>query len=277
MSSSKDIDQEQLVKTIKAPIAKGDKAAEKANDHYIAAGQHLKTLKAEHDGNWADWEELLKTKIGIGKSRASELMQIADGTKTVEQVRADGAERKAKERAKSLRDVTEKSDGAPVAITTNDDSAEAMKAKFAEEDGGAPAESTTADQKSSVDYGEQFGPPPPAAIFPPEPYDPIAWAAARDEAVSDRLTKLMQRALNALGMARPDQEGAIAALRKIRAELKTGRQSVCDLQVTIRRITKAADTVAAKAAKKAQREKIQQTQIEVARLHAAPAASQAKN
>src|SRR5262249_18760319 len=35
----------------------------------------------------------LKTKIGIGKSRASELMQIADGTKTVEKLRADTARR----------------------------------------------------------------------------------------------------------------------------------------------------------------------------------------
>jgi hypothetical protein len=31
---------------------------------------------------------LLKEKIGTGKSRASELMQIADGTKMVEQVAA---------------------------------------------------------------------------------------------------------------------------------------------------------------------------------------------
>ena len=33
-----------------AHIAKGDKAADKAEQHYIAAGQHLKQLKAEHDG-----------------------------------------------------------------------------------------------------------------------------------------------------------------------------------------------------------------------------------
>jgi hypothetical protein len=85
-----------LIRTIKAHIAKVDKAKDKAKQHYIAAGQHLKTLKASHGGSWAEWEELLKTKIGIGKSRASELMRIADGTKTVEQVRADTAERTAK-------------------------------------------------------------------------------------------------------------------------------------------------------------------------------------
>src|SRR5262245_10551013 len=89
----------QLIQTIKAHIAKGDKAKDKAEQHYIAAGQHLKTLKAGHGGSWAEWEELLKTKIGIGKSRASELMRIADGRKTVEQIRADTAGRTAKTRA----------------------------------------------------------------------------------------------------------------------------------------------------------------------------------
>jgi hypothetical protein len=161
MSASKDIDQENLVKTIKAHIAKGDKAAEKANDHYIAAGQHLKTLKAEHDGNWAAWEELLKTKIGIGKSRASELMQIADGRKTVKGIAAATTERSKKHRALSPLRNGEPAAPPPVSeevlqqrarraerirtlmgigfATTNDVdpevSAAAMKAKFAELDG----------------------------------------------------------------------------------------------------------------------------------------------
>jgi phage shock protein A len=99
------MEQEQLIKTIKTHIAKGDKAAEKSEQHYISAGQHLKTLKAQHDdagGKWAEWETFLKEKIGIGKSRASELMQIADGRKTVEQVQADGANRVAKHEAKKI-------------------------------------------------------------------------------------------------------------------------------------------------------------------------------
>jgi len=99
------MEQEQLIKTIKTHIAKGDKAAEKSEQHYISAGQHLKTLKIRHDdagGKWADWETFLKEKIGIGKSRASELMQIADGRKTVEQVQADGASRVAKHEAKKI-------------------------------------------------------------------------------------------------------------------------------------------------------------------------------
>src|SRR5262249_2969533 len=77
---------------IKAHIAKGDRAIEKADEHYTAAGIYLKALKNEHGGSWDDWTKLLKTKVGISTGRASELMQIADGRKTVGELReADGA------------------------------------------------------------------------------------------------------------------------------------------------------------------------------------------
>ena len=90
---------------IKAHIAKGDKAVEKADEHYKAAGIYLKELKAEHGGTWAKWETLLKSKVGISTGRASELMQVADGRKTVEKLRADKAEsvRQVRARASSLR------------------------------------------------------------------------------------------------------------------------------------------------------------------------------
>jgi hypothetical protein len=89
------LDEEQRWKAVRACISRGDKAKRKAEDFYITAGQHLKELKKRHDDagrTWAEWVALLKDK-GVGKSRASELMQIADGTKTVDQVRADTAER----------------------------------------------------------------------------------------------------------------------------------------------------------------------------------------
>jgi hypothetical protein len=79
----------QLISRIKAHIAAGDKATQKANDHYISAGQHLATLKREHAGSWAEWEALLKSKVGVSTGRASELMQIADGRKTLAELRAD--------------------------------------------------------------------------------------------------------------------------------------------------------------------------------------------
>jgi hypothetical protein len=87
------VDLEQRWKAVRVHIAKGDQAKAKAEQHHIAAGQHLAALKAEHSGTWAEWEALVKEKAGIGKSRASELMQIADGRTTVEKVRADAARR----------------------------------------------------------------------------------------------------------------------------------------------------------------------------------------
>jgi hypothetical protein len=133
---------------IKAHIAKGDKAVEKADEHYKAAGIYLTELKAEHADTWAKWETLLKTKIGISTGRASELMQVADSRKTVEKLRADKAEsvRQVRARASSLRseETTAKAEQAPA-----DDPAalaENMKAQFAaldedaakvDDDGGA--------------------------------------------------------------------------------------------------------------------------------------------
>ena len=76
----------QLIKAIKAHIAKGEQ-------HYISAGLHLAKLK-ERCPDQATFLALVKDKIGIGKSRTYELLQIADGRKTVEEVRADTDERK---------------------------------------------------------------------------------------------------------------------------------------------------------------------------------------
>jgi hypothetical protein len=88
----------ELIARIKTHIEKGDQAAEKSEQHYVTAGLHLIDLKAQHKGNWQDWQTLLKTKVGIGKSRASELMQIADGRKTVEAVRGRKAQSMRKSR-----------------------------------------------------------------------------------------------------------------------------------------------------------------------------------
>src|SRR5262245_32159550 len=125
---------EQRWKAVRAHIAKGDKAKDKSEQHYIAAGQYLAALKHEHTGTWAEWESLVKTKAGIGKSRASELMAIADGTKTVEEVRAGTAQR-----MKQLRSRSPSRDGE----NTDDPetSAETMKAEFAASDGKAAAPS----------------------------------------------------------------------------------------------------------------------------------------
>ena len=108
---SANANQAQLISSIKAHIARGDKAAKKAEDHYIAAGQYLAALKKEHAGSWAEWAELLKTKVCISTGRASELMQIADGRKTVEGLAAASTERSKKHRALSSLRNEENADG----------------------------------------------------------------------------------------------------------------------------------------------------------------------
>jgi hypothetical protein len=90
----------QLVKAIKTLVEKGDKARDKAEQFYIAAGQHLKTLK-EQCSSAAAWEKLVKAKCGLGKSRAYELLQIGDGRTTVAKLRASTARRVSNHRAAS--------------------------------------------------------------------------------------------------------------------------------------------------------------------------------
>src|SRR5438874_1232025 len=90
----------QLIKAIKAHIAKADQAKDKAEQHYVAAGLHLKTLKAEHDGNWDEWAALLRAQCDLSTGRASELMQIADGRTSLEKIRAADAEKKRLARCK---------------------------------------------------------------------------------------------------------------------------------------------------------------------------------
>jgi hypothetical protein len=51
----------QLIKAIKTLVEKGDKARDKAEQYYSAAGLHLKTLR-EESPNKAAWEKLIKSR-----------------------------------------------------------------------------------------------------------------------------------------------------------------------------------------------------------------------
>jgi hypothetical protein len=154
-NASANANQAQLIKTIKAHIAKGDKAREKADQHYIAAGKYLKELKG--DLSQAEFLEIVREKIGIGKSRTYELLAIADGTKTLADVAASTTKRSQKRRARLS-----------VAQRTNDNaddpeaSAEAMKAKHA----AADAEGKDEDEGDSFlddngDFARSIPPPMP--------------------------------------------------------------------------------------------------------------------
>jgi len=86
-----------LGSTIRAHIERGDAAADKAEQHYKAAGLHLiearDRLKASGEMTYTAF---LSTHCQVGRSRAYELVAIADGKTTLAEVRGKGAERAAR-------------------------------------------------------------------------------------------------------------------------------------------------------------------------------------
>jgi hypothetical protein len=89
-----------LIRYIQAHVKKGELANEradqnrqKAEEHFVAAGAYLAQLKTTYAPTWQAWESLLKIKVKLSVGRASELMQIADGRKTVQEVREATAQR----------------------------------------------------------------------------------------------------------------------------------------------------------------------------------------
>jgi hypothetical protein len=105
------------IRQIKAHIQQGDKAKDKADQHYHSAGLLLKELR-ENCSSKAAWERLIKDRCGIGRSRAYELIAIAEGRKTIADVRLANTKRKQKER--SVRDVTDKSKPEPAAASSGE-------------------------------------------------------------------------------------------------------------------------------------------------------------
>jgi hypothetical protein len=93
---------QRLAKEIRVLVEKGDHAKEKSRQFYLAAGLHLKTLK-DCSASAAAWEKLVRNKCGLGRSRAYELLAIAGGRTTVEQVRANTNKRKTEHRARPFR------------------------------------------------------------------------------------------------------------------------------------------------------------------------------
>lgn len=91
---------ESLGREAKARIDQGDKAKDRAEQMYISAGLYLKEAKARVEKRKdITWVQYLVKHCPVGKSRSYELIAIADGRKTVEEVRIATNERKAKHRA----------------------------------------------------------------------------------------------------------------------------------------------------------------------------------
>jgi hypothetical protein len=87
-----------LCQTIKALVQKGDRAHEKAKQFYIAAGKYLVELK-ERKPAGITWETFLNDNgMKIGRRRADELIQIADGRTTVDTIKERNNQAKSKHR-----------------------------------------------------------------------------------------------------------------------------------------------------------------------------------
>jgi hypothetical protein len=120
-----------LLKAIKEAVARGDRAKERSENFYITAGRHLQNLKDNYTTGWAEWEETLRVRCNLSTSRASELMAIADGRKTVEQVRSNTAQRMRQLRARqssSSRD--EEGEERSLALSTPSDEESAAPARL---------------------------------------------------------------------------------------------------------------------------------------------------
>src|SRR6516165_9256810 len=71
-----------------------------------SVGRHILAIKVAQPN---DWEALVKARCGISRSRAYELMAIAEGVKTTEQTRRETNARQIKRRQKqAVRNVTDK-------------------------------------------------------------------------------------------------------------------------------------------------------------------------
>jgi hypothetical protein len=153
-----------LVATIKAHLAKGAQSHEKSEQHYVTAGLRLKELKARKPSE-TPWPEYLRETFNLGRARADELIRIADGRTSVEQVRAGGATRAARNIAKLKSGVT----NAGAASASAEDSHATEPHQIA--DAGSPADAV----KTAADR---------AATKTPTPVPDVTAAADRAEVTS---------------------------------------------------------------------------------------------
>lgn len=86
---------------IKAHVEAGDKAFDKAEQHYKAAGLHLIEAKQRlEETKEMKWNAFLFSHARLSWDTAKRYMLIADGTKTLEQLREENKEAVSKHRAK---------------------------------------------------------------------------------------------------------------------------------------------------------------------------------
>src|SRR5262245_44662199 len=91
------------IQSINALLEKLRRAETKVEQYQFSIGPHIAAVKTERPD---DWEDVVKTGCNLSRSRAYELMAIADGSKTIGQTRDQANARKIKHR-KSVRSGTD--------------------------------------------------------------------------------------------------------------------------------------------------------------------------
>jgi hypothetical protein len=86
---------------IKAHIRAGDRAKEKAEQQYKAAGLYLIEARERVKADGKHWVGWLRENVTIAPSRAYEIIAIADGSKTLEQLREDRRQQVRRSRART--------------------------------------------------------------------------------------------------------------------------------------------------------------------------------
>jgi hypothetical protein len=124
------------VRAINALVEKVDQHEGKIEQYYRSIGQHIAAIKTARPG---DWLTVVDTECNLKKTRAYDLLAIASGTKTVEQVRGASALRVRESRKKEIPLRSGQNQRSPAHTVSGNDqdpysSADAMKEKFAEAD-----------------------------------------------------------------------------------------------------------------------------------------------
>jgi hypothetical protein len=157
---------EQLAASIRAHIEMGDEAnltadlsMDEAEQHYKAAGLCLKALKKQKP-KAVSWENFVKSYCGISRARADELIRIADGKDTLEQVRGDNAERNRRYRERRAAEALSRDSGQGE-----------LEADAAPQAGEGTSDSGPAEPGTPLvpPAGPDPVPPAPADERPPEP------------------------------------------------------------------------------------------------------------
>ena len=113
-----------LARLIIASLAAGDKALDKAEQHYKATGIHLLEAKLrlpiERPG--LIFTGFIKNVCGLGLSRAYECIRIAEGKTSLEEIRTKGRERAVRHAAKNraARDCVSNAKSPPPTLDTSD-------------------------------------------------------------------------------------------------------------------------------------------------------------